>query len=330
MAAGGTLNIEQRNPHTSACFLNTWGTVTTTSSDVTQTSVATESSESTIMTSWVTNRSKYVRSGMSPANYPGDRLALNTYHVRYYNSEFTEIFTYNTADDAAALSLANMSQFFTAITYVTGGIGGGRNPPSTIPVGADGFGKAALTSVGEVYTIDYSALPNNSGYYGVGYTISTYQGKFSDISSTYVTTYQGGGNNGSWNYQILIPGKWGIAKKQAEFNPTENRTLGSGRMALMLYERGGNRNGMQNSPTVYSINYDNWWYNGGGIIISANPTGAAINLNLSTFNTGYSPRVYIELSKDGGAETPTSTTNPPNEFTPPADPGPPVYVSTGY
>jgi len=329
IAAGSTLSLSQRDPHTSACFVNTWGVVTTTNSTVTQTN-AIESSESTIMTSWVTNRSKYVRSGMSPANYPGDRLALNTPHVRYYNAVFSEIFTYNTADDAAALSLANMSQFFTAITYVTGGLGGGRSPPSTIPIGTDGFGKTALTSVGEVYTIDGSAIPNNSGYYGLGYNISTYQSKLSDITSTYVTTYQGGRNDGSWNYQILIPGKWGIAKKQAEFNPAENRTLGSGRMALILYERGGNGNGMQNSPTGYSINYDNWWYNGGGMIISANPTGAAINLNLSTFNTNYSPRVYIELSKDGGAETPTSTTNPPNEFTPPFDPGPPVDVSTGY
>jgi len=40
MAAGGTLNIQQRDPHTSACFLNTWGVVTTTSTSVTQTSVA--------------------------------------------------------------------------------------------------------------------------------------------------------------------------------------------------------------------------------------------------------------------------------------------------
>lgn len=321
ITAGGTLFITQREPHTSACFLNTWGNAAYVSAVVTQTSVATESSESTIMTSWVNNRTKYVRSGMSPANYPGDLLALNNYHVRFNNSVFSEIFTYNTADDAAALSLANMSQFFTAITYVTGGLGGGRSPPSTIPIGTDGFGKAALTSVGEVYTIDGSALPDNSGYFGLGYDISTYQGKLSDVTSTYVTTYQGGGNNGSWNYQILIPGKWGIAKKQAEFNPAENRTLGSGRMALMLYERGGNSNGMQNNPTAYSINYDNWWYNGGGIIISTNPTGAAINLDLSTFNTGYSPRVYLELSKDGGAATPTTTAPAPAPSPPPFDPG---------
>jgi hypothetical protein len=323
ITAGGTLFITQREPHTSACFLNTWGNAAYVSAVVTQTSVATEASELSIMNSWWFNRTNYVRTGLTPTSYPGDLRQWNSPHIRYYPSQlypdvggyYTVLFTYSTAINAAAIALAQLSRYYTVVTYVTGKLqpSGGTltNPPDAIPVNTSGALQYPISTAGIFYTGDNVAQPNTNFIDGLGARISVYEGRLSDITSSYVTAQQGGSNHGSWPYQLMIPGKWGIAKQEIDFNTGSNRTLGPGRMALVLYERGVNRPGLQTLPTTEGMSYDAYWYNGGGMQILVNPNSYAVNVNLSAFNTGYTPRVYFELSKDGGAETPTTTTNPP-------------------
>jgi hypothetical protein len=90
-----------------------------------------------------------------------------------------------------------------------------------------------------------------------------------------------------------------------------------------LSERGGNFGSLQQAATPYAINYDTWWYNGGDFQINPNPTSSPINVDLRYWNSGYTPRVYLELSKDGGAATPTTTAPAPAPAPspPPFDPG---------
>ena len=271
----------------------TWAT------NVVQTSVATEAPQSSIMGPWLNERGNYIRGGLFQTYYAGDYAVWNDPHIRRRNQDdnfgvYTEVFTYDTSGTVAAATMESMSNYYTALTYVTGGIGSYRVPPTTLPINRNtGAIQYPITSFGEVYTQDGSQYPDASGYFGLGFNVQSFAGKLSSISSTLVTTYQGGGNNGSWNYQLLIPGKWGVARRDAEF--TGYRTLPPGGLAVVLYERGGNGNGSQLPVAPFTIRYDAWWYNGGGMQICANNTGSPQTIDLTLFNTGYSPRLYIEL-----------------------------------
>ena len=276
----------------------TWNT------SVTQTSVATEASQLSIMVDWLNERGNYIRSGLTPNSYAGDYAVWGNPHIRFRDQQdnfgiYTELFTYDTSGTVSAAAMESKSSYYTAITYVTGGIGTNRVPPTTLPLRRDtGAIQYPISSFGEVYSADGSQYPDTSGYFGLGFNVQVFQGKLSSISSTLVTTYQGGGNNGSWNYQLLIPGKWGAARRDAEF--TGYRTLPPGGLGVVLYERGGNGNGSQLPVGPFTIRYDAWWYNGGGIQIAANNTGADQTLDFTQFNTGYSPRIYLELTHPTG------------------------------
>ena len=271
---------------------NSWGTITF-FSEITQTSVSLEASELSIMVDWLNERGNYIRGGLFQNYYAGDYAVWNNPHVRYGDAIY-EVFTYDTAGTVSAAAMENKSQYFTAVTCMTGGIGSNRPPPTTIAVGRDNVYKYPITSFGEVWTADGGQTPDAGGYYGVGFNVQAFAGKLSSISSTIVTTYQGGGNNGSWNYELLIPGKWGVVRRDADF--TGYRTLPPGRLGIVLYERGGNGNGSQLPVAPFTIRYDAWWYNGGGLQICANNTSADQTIDFTQFNQGYTPRIYLELS----------------------------------
>jgi len=271
---------------------NSWGTISF-FNEITQTSVSTEASELSIMVDWLNERGNYIRGGLFQTYYAGDYAVWNNPHVRY-GGDIWEIFTYDTNGTVSSAAMENKSKYFTAITTMTGGIGSGRPPPEAYPQDRDGNYKFPISSYGEVWTGDGEQSPINSGYYGVGFNVQTYEAKLSTIASTVVLTYQGGGNNGSWNYQLLIPGKWGVVRRDADF--TGYRTLPPGRLGIVLYERGGNGNGSQLPVAPFTIRYDAWWYNGGGIQICANNTGADQTIDFTQFNQGYTPRIYLELS----------------------------------
>jgi hypothetical protein len=289
--AGSLAQITAVQPPTTY-IANSWGPITF-FNEITQTSVSTEASELSIMVDWLNERGNYIRGGLFQTYYAGDYAVWNNPHVRYGDAIY-EIFTYDTAGTVSAAAMENKSKYFTAITTMTGGIGYGRPPPETYPQDRDGNYKFPITSYGEVWTADGGQTPDNSGYYGLGFNVQAFEAKLSTIASTIVTTYQGGGNNGSWNYQLLIPGKWGVVRRDADF--TGYRTLPPGRLGIVLYERGGNGNGSQLPVAPFTIRYDAWWYNGGGIQICANNTGADQTIDFTQFNQGYTPRIYLELS----------------------------------
>lgn len=326
IAAGSTFTVLGFPPNTTY-LTDSWGTpIMSSTSD----SAITEATELQVMSHWYTNRSNYVRSGLSPASYPnipnaiyGEYYQWNNPHFRYYNGYYTEIFGYNTAD----VTPRGLSEYFTVVTCVTGALGSYRdNTPTDTPIGDGGQGaNATLVSTKyKIYTGDFvgrGLQPNNQYNDGVAYRISVYRGYLAENSRMYVVAPQSGQNAGSWTYQFVIPGLWSDAKEEVDFDVNTNRTLGPGRMAVILSERGGNFGSLQQAATPYAINYDTWWYNGGDFQINPNPTSSPINVDLRYWNSGYTPRVYLELSKDGGAATPTTTAPAPPTFDPGSNPG---------
>lgn len=326
-SAGSSATLIAFQPSTSY-IANSWGPITM-GSDIRQTSKQAEASELTIMSHWYSTRGNYVRTGLSPTSYPnysngvyGESYYWNNPHFRYYNGYYTELFNYNTASTPR-----DYSEYFTIVTAVTGGLGAYRdNTPTDTPIGDGGVGsRATLVSTQyKIYSGDFvdRTQPNNQTYYGLAYRISVYKGYLSENTQAYVVAPQGGGNDGSWTYQFMIAGRWGVANEEVDFSTTANRTLGPGRMSVVISERGGNGLSLQYAATPYAINYDAWWYNGGDFQINPNPTSSPINVDLQNWNSGHSPRVYLELSKDGGAATPTTTSPPPPPtFDPGMNPG---------
>jgi hypothetical protein len=306
---------------------DSWGPISF-NSTVNEVSTATEAAELTIMAHWYNNRSKYVRTGLSRTSYPnlqggiyGEYYQWNSPHFRFYNGYYTELFEYDTAS-----SPKDLSEYFTVVTCVTGALGGGRiDTPTDLPFNSVDIGTwgQLVSTKYKIYTGDFvgRTQPNNQYNDGIAYRISVYRGDLADNNQNYVSAPQSGQNGGSWTYQFMIPGSWSDAKEEVDFDVNANRTLGPGRMAVILSERGGNFGSLQQAATPYAINYDTWWYNGGDFQINPNPTSSPINVDLRYWNSGYTPRVYLELSKDGGAATPTTTAPAPAPAPPPFDPG---------
>jgi hypothetical protein len=330
--AGSKIFVRARMPLTTY-LEDSWGPISfETSEDETG---APEESELTIMSEWYTNRSKYVRTGLSPYSYPnlnndltpvyGEYYQWNSPHIRYYNGYYTETFSYNTSS-----APINYSEYFTVVTCVNGSLGVGRlETPKDFPSGNfnefSTWGQLVTTQY-KIYTggaVSDRTQPNNQFSDGLAYRISIYKGKLASNYENYIEAPQSGANAGSWTYQFVIAGKWGVAKEEVDFSTTASRTIGPGRMAVILSIRPGNFGGLQQAATPYAINYDTWWYNAGNFQINPNPTSSPINVDLRQWNLG-SPRVYLELSKDGGAATPTTTSPPaaPPPAPPPFDPAP--------
>ena len=322
MAAGGTLNIEQRNPQTSACFLNTWGTVTTTSSDVTQTSVATEPTAVALANEFWNNREYLVRYSHDPQHdyYDGDDTRLGNYGNRFENP-VTRTFSYS-------FMPTTTSNFFTIVAVSTGSIAiNGGIYAASPDVGTLVDAPATLTYVGDAANPTSDGVGNNG--FGISVSTKVYSGNLASIRTNSVSTYSMGENDGTWIWSYIIPGKWKFVNIQPNFNLTTDgyttaayqQTVQAGDMHFVLYE--GQGNGYRaadpmflvgddivtnpnypelygpwdyNNPRAKLMTVDKWWYNNSGAEVWVNTSSVGggisyIDLGLGHNLNSFTPRI---------------------------------------
>jgi hypothetical protein len=306
--AGTSTSLVVRNPTTSALFPKTWTTPTSVSSSFEFSYlswIVPEPDAVTLANTFWNNRSKFVRyspyvdyyrSDMDFDNHPGNR----------YEGDFTRTFSYNNMP-------ATGSRFFTFIAVSSGNVGqnGGIKGRTSTNVGT------LINTSGTFLFVGDGAQPSNFGNnsYGISVDLGVYQGDITQLTSTSVSTYSGGGNDGTWIWTYIIPGKWGFVNPVINFAETYTQSIQPGDMHLVLYERGGDF-GFDLDPLFllaenigYAENYeaihaggpwdytnpaarrmrvDKWWYNG---------SGAEMWVNTSTWGGGLS---YFNLFPGSG------------------------------
>lgn len=98
------------------------------------------------------------------------------------------------------------------------------------------------------------------------------------INSVSLTASRSGGNSGSWDKIIVLPGRWGIDQGAVTTNMAMgwSRTLSPGRIGWFATGTGydGNMTPPSAGTTGYIIKGSEWWYNNSVSYVQFNPTGS--------------------------------------------------------
>lgn len=318
VAAGTSTSLVVRNPTTSALFPKTWTTPTSVSSSFEFSYlswVVPEPSAVTLANTFWNNRTSLVRYSPYTAQYRSDN-DFDNHPGNRYEGDFTRTFYYNSLP-------ATGSRFFTFIAVSSGNVGqnGGIKGRTSTNVGT------LINTSGTFLFVGDGAQPSSTGNnsYGISVDLGVYQGDITQLTSASVSTYSGGGNDGTWIWTYIIPGKWGFVNPVINFDlNTYTQTILPGDMHLVLYERGGDfgveidqafliAEDITTNPNYEAthagdpwdyLNYgarrmrvDKWWYNGSGAEMWVNTSNYGGSWGYLSFDFGpaglktFTPRV---------------------------------------
>jgi hypothetical protein len=152
----------------------------------------------------------------------------------------------------------------------------------TTLIGIVGGSNASVNSSGiNTGTNSYS----NTSSWNDGLVVNHVQDLHRNLSGPMsFTHYRNGGNAGAWPMFCIVPGKWVHASGPSHGN---SFTLGSGRIGIAAFDRGGDGPvgggyTAYGSPTTgfTSTSFVGWWYNNGASVIFGNSSGSNQTISL--------------------------------------------------
>lgn len=242
-----------------------------------------------------TYRGGLVRYNGDSGGFPGNDYRINNPNARYVNS-VTNNWSYSNA------GLPTTSEFFTILSVSSGNIASNGGIQGGPGVSGSTAYELIFNPAREVWVGDGGPSAAGSPY-GVSYKITWYRGQVNTVTNTSLTTAHGGGNNGAWTGQFLIPGKYMYPDVSINFDPNGTRVVGPGSISVTVIERGGNGSSPIPNPSGLGqiMTADMWWYNAAGWQVGTNISAATpANMTWSGNNGGlggWTPRVAFTLNR---------------------------------
>lgn len=111
------------------------------------------------------------------------------------------------------------------------------------------------------------------------------------VTSVTLTASRTGGNSGSWDKILVLPGKWAFDDGQRVSNQAMSwsRALPSGRIGWMATGTGYNANMTPpiGGTNAYIIRGSEWWYNNSAMYLQFNPSGGTYTFDPGNMTDNY-------------------------------------------